>query len=33
LLIEAEAERVGAWLGPVRVIPRFRTPTERELSS
>jgi hypothetical protein len=32
-LIEAEAERVGAWLGPVRVIPRFRTPTERELSS
>jgi hypothetical protein len=32
-LIEAEAERVGDWLGPVRVIPRFRTPTERELSS
>jgi Winged helix DNA-binding domain len=31
-LIEAEAERVGDWLGPVRVIPRFRTPTERELS-
>jgi len=25
--------RVGAWLGAVRVIPRFRTPTERELSS
>jgi hypothetical protein len=32
-LIEAEAERVGDWLGTVRVIPRFRTPTERELSS
>jgi hypothetical protein len=31
--VEAEAERVGAWLGPVRVIPRFRTPTERRLSS
>ena len=32
-LIEAEAARVGAWLGDVRVIPRFRTPTERELSA
>lgn len=32
-LIEAQAERAGEWLGPVRVIPRFRTPTERELSS
>ena len=31
-LIEAEAERTGAWLAGVRVIPRFRTPTERELS-
>jgi hypothetical protein len=31
-LIEAEAARVGAWLDGVRVIPRFRTPTERELS-
>jgi hypothetical protein len=32
-LIEAEAARVGAWLAGVRVIPRFRTPTERELSA
>jgi hypothetical protein len=32
-LIDAEATRVGAWLAGVRVIPRFRTPTERELSS
>ncbi len=30
--IDAEAQRVAAWLGPVRVIPRFRTPTERDLS-
>ncbi len=32
-LIDTEAERVGTWLAGVRVIPRFRTPTERELSS
>ncbi len=32
-LIEAEAERVGKWLDQVRVIPRFRTPTERELTA
>jgi hypothetical protein len=32
-LIDAEADRVGTWLGKVRVIPRFRTPTERELSA
>jgi winged helix DNA-binding protein len=32
-LIEAEAGRLGSWLGAVRVIPRFRTPTERELSA
>ncbi|HUZ55431.1 MAG TPA: winged helix DNA-binding domain-containing protein, partial [Streptosporangiaceae bacterium] len=32
-LIEAESERVGTWLAGVRVIPRFRTPTERELSA
>ncbi len=32
-LIEAEAERTGSWLAGVRVIPRFRTPTERELSA
>ena len=31
-MIEAEAERTGRWLAGVRVIPRFRTPTERELS-
>jgi hypothetical protein len=30
--VEAEAGRVAEWLGEVRVIPRFRTPTERELS-
>jgi hypothetical protein len=29
--IDAEAGRVQAWLGKDRVIPRFRTPTEREL--
>ena len=32
-LIEAESERVGTWLAGVRLIPRFRTPTERELSA
>jgi hypothetical protein len=31
--IDAEAERIGAWCGDVRVTPRFRTPLERELSS
>lgn len=31
--IEAEAERLTAWIGPVRVTPRFRTPLERELSA
>lgn len=30
--VEAEAERLRAWLGSVRVTPRFRTPLERELS-
>jgi hypothetical protein len=29
--IEAESQRVRAWLGDVRVTPRFRTPLEREL--
>jgi hypothetical protein len=29
--VEAAAERLHAWLGPVRVTPRFRTPLEREL--
>jgi hypothetical protein len=32
-LIEAESGRVGTWLAGVRVIPRFRTPTERDLSA
>jgi hypothetical protein len=31
-LIDAEADRVRTWLGEVRIIPRFRTPAERELS-
>jgi Winged helix DNA-binding domain len=31
--ITAEAERLGAWIGPgVTITPRFRTPLERELS-
>jgi hypothetical protein len=30
--IAAEAAGLGAWLGPARVTPRFRTPLERELS-
>ncbi|MGD0062267.1 MAG: winged helix DNA-binding domain-containing protein [Streptosporangiaceae bacterium] len=30
--ISAEAQRLRAWLGPDRVIPRFRTPLERELT-
>jgi hypothetical protein len=29
--IEAEADRLAGWFGSDRVIPRFRTPTEREL--
>ena len=28
----AAAERLAAWLGPVRVTPRFRTPLERALT-
>ena len=31
--IAAEAARVQAWIGDVRVTPRFRTPLERELSA
>ncbi len=31
--IEDQAGRLSAWLGPVRVTPRFRTPLERELST
>ncbi|MFI6521586.1 winged helix DNA-binding domain-containing protein [Spirillospora sp. NPDC050679] len=30
--IDAEAARVAAWIGDVRVTPRFRTPLERELA-
>ncbi|MEU6978313.1 winged helix DNA-binding domain-containing protein [Streptomyces sp. NPDC046371] len=29
--VEAEAARLAAWVGEVRVTPRFRTPLEREL--
>lgn len=31
--IAAEADHVAQWLAGVRVIPRFRTPTERQLSA
>jgi hypothetical protein len=31
--VEAEAERLARWIGPVRVTPRFRAPLERELSA
>ncbi|WP_424212785.1 winged helix DNA-binding domain-containing protein [Streptomyces sp. BI20] len=31
--VDREAERLGDWLGPVRVTPRFRTPLERELTA
>ncbi len=30
--VAAEAERLRAWIGDVRVTPRFRTPLERELA-
>lgn len=30
---ERAAAEIGAWLGPTRVIPRFRTPLEQELSA
>ncbi|GAA4526390.1 winged helix DNA-binding domain-containing protein [Amycolatopsis samaneae] len=29
---EAEADRLSGWFGVVRVVPRFRTPLERELA-
>jgi hypothetical protein len=29
--VAEEAERLRAWIGPTRVVPRFRTPLEREL--
>jgi winged helix DNA-binding protein len=31
--VEAEAQTVADWLGSTRVIPRFRTPLEQELSA
>jgi Winged helix DNA-binding domain len=31
--VTAAAERLTAWIGDVRVTPRFRTPLERELSA
>ncbi|WP_326833957.1 winged helix DNA-binding domain-containing protein [Amycolatopsis rhabdoformis] len=31
--LEAEAARLQVWLGETRVVPKFRTPAERELSS
>jgi hypothetical protein len=31
--IEAEVERLAGWIGGVRIVPRFRTPLERELSA
>lgn len=31
--IETERERLWAWLGDVRVTPRFRSPLERELAA
>jgi Winged helix DNA-binding domain len=31
--VEAEVARLTTWLSQVRVIPRFRTPLERELTS
>lgn len=30
--VAAEADRLTGWIGEVRVIPRFRTPLDRELS-
>lgn len=32
-LIEAKAARLSAWLAPVRVTPRFRTPFEQALAT
>lgn len=32
-MVAHAAELLGAWLGDVRVTPRFRTPLERELSA
>jgi len=32
-MVEARAEALREWLGPLRFLPRFRTPVEQELSS
>jgi hypothetical protein len=32
-MIEAKVAELRAWLGPLRFIPRFRTPIEQELSA
>src|ERR1035437_5669929 len=32
-LVQAEAVKLGGWLGDLRFVPRFRTPVERELSA
>ncbi|GAB3492519.1 winged helix DNA-binding domain-containing protein [Amycolatopsis cihanbeyliensis] len=31
--VEAKADRLREWFGEVRLVPRFRTPLERELAS
>jgi hypothetical protein len=31
--VAAEAARLGEWMGEVRVIPKFRTPLEKELAA
>jgi hypothetical protein len=30
--VDAEAERLAGWLGPVRITPRYRVPLDRELA-
>ncbi|NEC59807.1 winged helix DNA-binding domain-containing protein [Amycolatopsis rubida] len=30
--VDAEAARLGEWLGEARVVPKFRTPAEKELA-
>jgi hypothetical protein len=32
-LVEAKAADLQSWLGPIRFVPRFRTPLEQELIS
>jgi hypothetical protein len=31
--VEAACGRLAGWIGPTRVVPRFRTPLERELTA